>query len=146
MAERRIQLSVMALLMVALTAGCSTLPATSQPPTVENYPVSREPDRERVMNPASASLLEQSRAQQQSGNLAQAAATLDRAVRIDPSESAVWLALARLRYAESNWAQAEQLARRAVSLSAADSPVAVDARLLMAEALRMQGRAGEAMR
>ena len=136
----------MVLLMVALTAGCGTLPATSQPATAEDYPVGPEPDRARVMNPASASLLEQSRTQQQSGNLAQAAATLDRAVRIDPSEPAVWLALARLRYAESNWAQAEQLARRAESLSAADSSVAHDARSLVAEALRRQGRVDEAAR
>ena len=139
MAERRIQLSAMTVLMVAFTAGCSALPATP-PPDAEAYPVRQSRDRERLINPASMSLLEQSRAQQQSGNLAQAAATLDRAVRIDPSEPAVWLALARLRYAESNWVQAEQLARRAQSLSEADSAVAQDARSLVADALRMQGR------
>ncbi len=138
------RLPATAILLAALTAGCGTLPSASTAPETENLPAGTA-ERE-VMSPASAALLEQSRSQQQSGNLAQAAATLERAVRIDPSEAAVWLELARLRYAEDNWGQAEQLARKAHSLAAEGSPVSADALTVMADALQRQGRSGEAQR
>lgn len=137
-------LNFCALLPAVYLAGCSVLPSAPADYPADERPVS-EP-RQRDMSPASASLLEQSRMQQQSGNLAQAATTLERAVRIDPAEPAVWLELARLRYAEANWAQAEQMARKAHSLAAADSRVSAAALAVMADALIMQGRPAEAER
>jgi Tfp pilus assembly protein PilF len=135
---------IYALLPALYLAGCGALPTAPANYPADNGAVS-EP-RQREMSPASASLLEQSRLQQQSGNLAQAATTLERAVRIDPAEPAVWLELARLRYAEANWAQAEQMARKAHSLAAANSRVSAAALSVMADALIMQGRPAEAER
>lgn len=146
MAQRRIQLSVLLALAVAVVGGCSVMPANEKSPQAADYPVSGPEHRERVMNPASASLLEQSRQQQRSGNLAQAGSTLERAVRIDPSEPAVWLALAQLRYAESNWVQTEQLARKAYSLAADGAAERRAAQSLIADALLRQGRQEEAQR
>jgi cytochrome c-type biogenesis protein CcmH/NrfG len=89
-------------------------------------------------------LLQQSRQQQQYGDYGQAAATLERAIRIDPTEPAVWLELARVRYAENNWPQAEQLARKAFALAGVASPLQADATRLIDDALVMQGRPLEA--
>lgn len=143
MAEGRHQLIVSAVLLASvLPAACSTMPVGSEP-------AGREPgagergEAAQVMRPVSASLLQQSRAQRQAGDYAQAAATLDRAIRIDPAEPAVWLALAELRYAETNWPQAEQLARKAESLAPAGSAVRFDARELIADSLRQQGHLQE---
>ncbi|MEQ8207057.1 MAG: hypothetical protein RIA65_12830 [Woeseia sp.] len=146
MAQRRFQLIALVTLATAVLSGCSALPANQQIPRPADYPVSGPEHRERVMNPASVSLLEQSRQQQRSGNLAQAGSTLERAVRIDPSEPAVWLALAQLRYEESNWNQTEQLARKAYSLAADGSAERRAAQSLIADALDRQGRSEEAQR
>ncbi|MEX1266351.1 MAG: hypothetical protein WEA08_05460, partial [Woeseia sp.] len=58
--------------------------------------------------------------------------------------AAIWLELARVRYAENNWSQAEQLARKADSLARSDSAVKADALEVISDALRMQGRSQEA--
>lgn len=146
MAERRTELILVLGLAVVTLAGCATAPGSD-----ETYSERRavltgsgtEP-RPQTMNPASASLLQQAAEQRRGGNVAQAAATLERAVRIDPGEPAVWLALAQVRYAEGNWQQAEQLARRARSLAADQSAIDAEARSLLADALDRQGRQQEA--
>ncbi|MEX0708234.1 MAG: tetratricopeptide repeat protein [Woeseia sp.] len=144
MAERRIQLSVAAVALASmLVAGCTTLPQAGGPAD----PAPRPPDAPRdepSMRPVSESLLQQSRELRLSGDYAQAAATLERAVRIDPGAAAIWLELARVRYAENNWSQAEQLARKADSLARSDSAVKADALEVISDALRMQGRSQEA--
>lgn len=146
MAERRIQLSVAAVALASmLAAGCTTLPQQGEAPagTVPPAPDTASSD-EPPMRPVSESLLQQSRELRLSGDYAQAAATLERAVRIDPGAAAIWLELARVRYAENNWSQAEQLARKADSLARSGSVVKADALELIADALRMQGRSQEA--
>lgn len=145
MAERRIQLSMAAVTLGGmLAAGCTTLPQTggtagTEPQTTDTAPRDQPP-----MRPASESLLQQSRELRLSGDYAQAAATLERAVRIDPGAAAIWLELARVRYAESNWPQAEQLARKSDSLARSDPALKTEALELVADALRMQGRSQEA--
>jgi Flp pilus assembly protein TadD len=144
LAERRYQLSSAgALLGCLLIAACGTMPAGDGRPGDTEQPTAAD-EPERVLRPVSQSLLQQSREQQRYGNYAQAAATLERAIRIDPGEPAVWLELARVRYAENNWPQAEQLARKARSLSGAGSQLRAGAARIIADALRMQGRPQEA--
>jgi tetratricopeptide (TPR) repeat protein len=140
MAERRIQLvTAQAVLLCTVLIGCATLPGSGGDETPP-LPVPGDHGREAVMRPVSESLLLQSRQEQQYGDYGQAAATLERAIRIDPAEPAVWLELARVRYAENNWPQAEQLARKAYSLAGVASPLRADAARLIADALVMQGR------
>lgn len=140
MAERRIQLNVAAVALAGmLAAGCTTLPQAEGPTDPSPQPPDAPRD-EPSMRPVSESLLQQSRELRLSGDYAQAAATLERAVRIDPGAAAIWLELARVRYAENNWSQAEQLARKADSLARSDAAVKAEARELIADALRMQGR------
>lgn len=130
------------LLGALLVAGCATT-APAGPGRPAEVP---GPDEEPVVKPVSRSLIEQSRDQQRTGNYGQAAATLERAIRIDPGEPAVWLELARVRYAERNWAQAEQLARKARSLAGSGSPLRDDAIRVIADALREQQRPQEAQK
>lgn len=135
MAERHRQLTAAgALLGTLLVAGC----ATTTPAGPGRPAEAPAPGEQPVLKPVSRSLIDQSRDQQRTGNYGQAAATLERAIRIDPAEPAVWLELARVRYAERNWAQAEQLARKARSLAGNDSPRYAEANELITEAVRRQ--------
>lgn len=144
MAERRLRLSAL-LLLATLPAGCALAP---QPGPVEPA-AGDEAVREREIatrraSPAAATLIEQSRRMQETGQSAQAAATLERALRIEPNDPTVWLELARLRYKQADWSQAEQFARRAQSLAGADTALAGEAVDLIADCLVMQGRPAEA--
>lgn len=144
MAERYLQLGAVrltGLLLLLLSGACSTLPPPGVPPALPGDEAPRAPQR-----PVTAALLEQSRAQRLSGELALASSTLDRAIRIDPRDPVLWLELARVRYVEGNWVQAEQLARKARALAAGDSLTGRAALRLQADALERQGRAPEAER
>lgn len=72
-------------------------------------------------NSAVVALQAQAEREQAQGNAAQAASTLERAVRIDPDDGALWLALARLRLDQGQRDLAAELARRAESLAAPGS-------------------------
>lgn len=96
------------------------------------------------LSAAGSALLVQSRNERRSGDYARASATLERALRIEPSAPAIWLELARVRLLEGDYAQAEQLARKAGSLAVGGSALAEDSRAVLAEAVRRQG--GEAGR
>ena len=100
----------------------------------------RGPDVSPGMSTAGQALLEQGRAQRRAGNFAQASASLERALRIEPGQPVVWLELGRLRFDEGNPAQAEQMGRKALSLAPAESPVRAEASRLVADAQYAQGR------
>ncbi len=84
------------------------LPATEAPaiPTPEPVPE------------ASQLLLASAREQRQNGDLARAATTLERALRMAPNDPYLWHELARVRLAEQAWQQAIQLANRSRILAA----------------------------
>jgi tetratricopeptide (TPR) repeat protein len=50
------------------------------------------------------------------GNPAQAAAELERALRISPRDGELWLRLARVRMQQKQWQQAEAVALKCISL------------------------------
>ncbi|MGH8192963.1 MAG: tetratricopeptide repeat protein, partial [Woeseiaceae bacterium] len=89
---------------------------------------------------AGRSLLMQSRSERQSGNYAQASATLERALRIEPDQALIWLELARLRLLEENPAQAEQLGRKARALAVGDPSLEAEAAEIIDAALEDQGK------
>ncbi len=70
------------------------------------------------ISPASQALLAESRAHLARGDHGQAAATLERALRIDPRQPLLWLELAEIRLAEGELAQAESLAQKALTFTA----------------------------
>ncbi|MDH3978280.1 MAG: tetratricopeptide repeat protein, partial [Gammaproteobacteria bacterium] len=96
------------------------------------------------LSTAGRTLLEQSREQRQTGNTQLAAATLERAIRIEPEQPQYWLELGQIRLQQGNYPQAEQLGRKALSLSASGSQKAAESTQLIADALRAMGRFEEA--
>jgi Tfp pilus assembly protein PilF len=91
------------------------------------------------LSAAGRALLLQSRGERQSGDYAAASASLERAIRIEPSQAIIWLELARVRLLEGNAAQAEQLARKAAALGAGDPSIEDQAAEVIAQALRNRG-------
>ena len=69
-------------------------------------------------NPAVTALLEKAEVQTSAGQLNQADASLERALRIEPRNPALWQQLARLRFEQGLFSQAENLARKSNSLAA----------------------------
>jgi Tfp pilus assembly protein PilF len=69
----------------------------------------------------------------------QAAATLERALRIEPDNPLVWIELGRVRIAENNPAQAEAMGRKALALATGDPGAQSSAWHLIADAQRARG-------
>ena len=65
------------------------------------------------------------------GRLPDAAATLERALRLEPRNPRLWQELARVRLAQRDYVQAEQLAQRSNSWAGSDSALrAENARII----------------
>jgi len=73
-----------------------------------------------------------------------AAATLERALRIEPNNPLLWIELGRLRLNEKNAVQADSMGRKAVALATGDPNAQATAWRLIAESLRARGRKKEA--
>ena len=68
-----------------------------------------------------------------------AAASIERALRIEPSNPLLWIELGKIRQAEGNYQQAENMGRKAASM-AINAPRAQSAAWsLVAESLRARG-------
>jgi hypothetical protein len=103
------------------------------------------PPRENHLSPATRSLVTQAHTLIAHGDLDGASSTLDRALRIEPSNPLLWVELGRLRLAESNAHQAEVCGRKALALASGDRSTQAQAGRLLADALRAQQRNQEAV-
>ena len=65
-------------------------------------------------------LLDQATVQQQSGSPEKAAATLERALRIEPRNARLWHRLALIRFQQGQYTQAESLAAKSSTLAQGD--------------------------
>lgn len=83
---------------------------------------------------AAQTLLTQSRAHQATGDYAQAAASIERALRIEPRQPLLWLELGNIRLKEGDFSQAESMGRKALSLSAGDAALTARSEQLIATA------------
>ena len=129
------------LLVVALLAGCAVAPerrpdesptSPTAPPLVPALP----PYRESV---AVAGLMDGARAESAAGNLGGAAASLERALRIEPRNPRLWQELARVRLRQGDYAQAESVAARSNSWAGDDKPLRSENWRLIAESRRARG-------
>jgi tetratricopeptide (TPR) repeat protein len=75
----------------------------------------------RTSSPAVVALIDAAAAQASSGDADQAAATLERALRIEPSNATLWHRLAVLRMQQGQYEQAMELAMRSNSLARGDA-------------------------
>lgn len=111
-------------------AGCATF---APPPGAPPSPADRSPRStvpagapgasQRPTSSAATSLLEQGRADRAAGRYGAAAAAVERALGIEPNDPRLWLELAEIKLAEGNAAQAEVMARKALTLAAGDPAI-----------------------
>jgi len=73
-----------------------------------------------------------------------AAATIERALRIEPDNPLLWIELGRVRMGEGNAGQADGMGRKALALATGDAQAQASAWRLIAESLRFRGRNQEA--
>ena len=123
------------ILLLLVVQGCSTAPPARYPPPVVEQggavpdeavrPVAPggiqpQPAQPAVTtsSPAVVALLGQAENQANNGDLGAAAASLERAIRIEPRNPLLWYHLATVRLAQQEAAQAEQLAVKSNSLAA----------------------------
>jgi predicted Zn-dependent protease len=109
--------------------GCATTPRGV--PEVVSMPVSE--------NTAVAALVSQARVDLEAGRRDRAAAAVERALRIEPRNAMLWHELARVRMADGQYPQAEQLAAKSNSFAAANKPLKAANFRLIAEARAARG-------
>lgn len=90
-------------------------------------------------NSAVAALVDSALADAGSGRNAQAAAALERALRIEPKNPRLWQELARARLREGDYAQVESLAARSNSWAGSDNRLRAENWRLIAEARVRRG-------
>ena len=131
-------------------------PVIAEPPTVTSTmaaePVIQGPapsipvPRERpkvapaTLSPASKALVAQAQTQRKKGDLPGAAGSLDRALRIEPNNPLLWIEMGRLRMDQRNYAQAESMGRKALSMAVGDNRTQSAAWQLIADSLRARGK------
>ena len=107
----------------------------SVPPASQSSTAASRPQSD--ASGASSTLLAQSRAERAAGSLAQATASIERALRLDPNNAELWVERGELALQTGNAAQAGTMARKALSLAGTNSTVSARAqRLLQAAGAR----------
>lgn len=131
--------------------GTASAPATVPAPTMEPLPEfvplpapSPVPQATPPRPAAVLALLERQEAAARAGNPAQAAAELERALRITPNDAGLWLRLARVRLTQKQWPQAESMGMKCLSLSGSDPATARSAWEVVATARAARGDAAGA--
>ena len=111
-------------------------------PLESDYPTQTYPrTAAEISGPAVISLINQAKAERDSGRFDAAGATLERALRIEPRNAFVWLDLAKTRLAANDTQQAQSTARRADSYGRSNPFISKDAWLIIAQALEIEGDA-----
>jgi tetratricopeptide repeat protein len=95
-------------------------------------------------NSAVASLVTSARADAAAGRLTNAAASLERALRIEPRNPRLWQELARVRLKQGDYVQAESTAARSNSWAGGDSRLRSENWRLIAQAREARGDAAGA--
>ena len=129
-------------------------PQTQQPPvqtqpgtppsTVEQPQPLPEPVPEPTLGAASRALVSQAQVQVATKNYPVAASLVERALRIEPDNPLLWIELGKVRFAEGNYVQAENMARKALSMSVNAPRAQSSAWGLIAESYRARGKNIEA--
>ncbi len=97
-----------------------------------------------IQSAAVASLMDGARIDAAAGRLAHAAASIERALRLEPRNPRLWHELARVRLKQGEYAQAENLAARSNSWAGGDYRLRAENWRLIAQAREARGDAGGA--
>jgi hypothetical protein len=122
----------------------TTAPAPSPPPVDEPTPLPPPVVREPTLGAASRALVSQAQTQVTSKNYTVAAASIERALRIEPDNPLLWIELGKVRQAEGNYSQAENMGRKAASMAVNAPRTQAAAWTLIAESLRARGKNSQA--
>lgn len=124
----------------ALIAGCAAVsPAPAPAPAPTTAPAPATGSVPGTRNVAVAGLMERARADAGTGRYADAAASLERALRIEPRNPRLWHELARVRLKQGEYEQAENIAARSNSWAGGDSALRAENWRLIAEARAARG-------
>ena len=132
-------------LLAALLAGCATvpgpesLPQPGQQPTTQAQPEEQPPPVKESV--AIAGLVESARSDAAAGRLPNAAASLERALRIEPRNPRLWQELARVRLRQGDYPQAENLAQRSNTWGGTDNRLRAENWSLIAQSRQARGDA-----
>ncbi|MCG6887883.1 MAG: tetratricopeptide repeat protein [Proteobacteria bacterium] len=135
------------LLVLALLSGCAT--STKAPDGFEIEPASTEQPRvlpDSGTNKAALRLLTQAQQAAQAGQLDVAEARLERALRIEPRNAALWYYMAKLRLHQGQYSQAAGLAAKSNSLDKGDRILQADNWRIIAHARYQNGDIAGAQR
>src|SRR5215831_10358027 len=126
---------LIAAVIVSLLAACASTPRPEPgpPPT----PYSTLPPHPET--PAVASLMDNARLDSQAGRFANAGASLERALRIEPRNPRLWQELSRVRLSQRDFAQAESCAQRSNSWAGSDNALRYQNWQLIAQARDARG-------
>lgn len=102
--------------LLLLVGGCAVQPTAEEP-----VPPSEPPQPPASENVAVASLMDNARADVAANKLGSAAATLERALRIEPRNPRLWHELAQVRLRQGDYAQAESTAQRSNAWAGSDA-------------------------
>lgn len=138
------------ILWLATAGGCAVVgprPGVVVPPAAPSPgELPARPGAAAGPHAAVVALVDRAERQVRAGHLESAAASLERALRIDPDDASLWQRLARLRLRQGEYRQGEQLARRSLLAAGSDRAAAAAAWRIIAAALRGEGDADGARR
>ncbi|MFL6572483.1 MAG: tetratricopeptide repeat protein [Burkholderiales bacterium] len=128
--------------LLIFLAACATAPE-GPPEPVPPAPTAEPPPPPiaRSENVAVAGLMESARADAAAGKLSTAAASIERALRIEPRNPRLWQELARVRLQQGQLVQAENVAARSNSFAGSDSALRAENWRLIAQAREARGDA-----
>jgi hypothetical protein len=108
-------------LAALVLAGCAAPPQAPEAEPEAPLPAPPPPVSQKQETIAVAGLMDSARADAAAGRLANAAASLERALRIEPRNPRLWHELAQVRFRQGQLAQAASLAQRSNSWAGSDS-------------------------
>ena len=118
-----------------LLAACASTPRPEPGPPPS--PFSTLPPHPET--PAVASLIDNARLDSQAGRYSNAAASLERALRMEPRNPRLWQELSRVRLSQRDFAQAESCAQRSNSWAGSDTALRFQNWQLIAQARDARG-------
>ena len=127
------------LLALAFLAGCAA--ESPSPPSEAPAPAPAEAPAPAAKgeNVAIAGLMQSARSDSEAGKLGSAAATLERALRIEPKNPRLWQELARVRLKQGEYTQAENVAARSNAWAGSDNSLRAENWRLIAQARDARG-------
>ena len=126
-----------AAVLLLLLGACTT---TYQTPAPVEGPSGTPPPAARQENVAVAGLMHSARSDAAAGRLGSAAATLERALRIEPRNPRLWHELAKVRLRQGDYSQAESLAARSNTYAGDDRDLRAANQKVVADARAARGR------